>query len=60
MLRAFGAFLVVFSVLSLVVQLEALGAVFAICALCFFAMEPLLARLAPAPRSSRMREETLL
>jgi hypothetical protein len=60
MLRAFGAFLVVFSMLSLVVQLEALGAAFAVCSLCFFAIDPLLAELVPAPRSPKMRGETLL
>lgn len=60
MLRAFGAFLAVFSVLSFVVQLEALGLVFAVCALCFFALDPLLAQFVPTPRSTRMRGEPLL
>ncbi len=60
MLRAFGAFLAVFSILSLVVQLEALGVAFAVCALCFFALDPLLAQFVPAPRSPRMQGEPLL
>lgn len=59
MLRAFGAFLVLFSLLSLVVHLQALGSLFAVAALCFFAIDPLKAQFAPAPRSSRMREEPL-
>jgi len=60
MLRAFGAFLVVFSLLSLVVQLPALGTVFAISALCFFAVDPLVSQFVDSPRSSRMREDALL
>ena len=60
MLRAFGAFLVVFSLLSFVVHLQALGSLFAIAALCFFAIGPLMSQFAPAPRPSRMRGEPLL
>jgi hypothetical protein len=59
MLRVLGAFLVVFSLLSLVVHLEELGSVFAIAALCFFAIDPLRAQFMPAPRPSRMRGEPL-
>ena len=59
MLRALGAFLVVFSLFSLVVHLEALGSLFAIAALCFLAVDPLKAQFASAPRPSRMRGEPL-
>ncbi|HEX4783171.1 MAG TPA: hypothetical protein VH350_02450 [Candidatus Sulfotelmatobacter sp.] len=60
MLRAFGAFLVVFSLLSFVVQLQALGTIFAIGALCFFAIDPLVSQFVPSPRPSRVREDALL
>lgn len=53
MLRPFGAFLVVFSVLSLIVHLEQLGSVFAMGALSLFAIDLLVARFAKAPRSSK-------
>jgi hypothetical protein len=59
MLRALGAFLVVFSILSLVVHLNALGSVFGTGALSLFAIDQLVAQFARAPRSSRMREEPL-
>ena len=60
MLRAFGAFLVVFSILSLVVHLQALGSVFGMGALSVFAIDQLLAQFVKTPRSSRMRGEPLL
>ncbi|HET7890673.1 MAG TPA: hypothetical protein VFL34_04070 [Candidatus Sulfotelmatobacter sp.] len=59
MLRAFGAFLVLFSLLSLLVHLQALGSIFAIAALCFFAVEPVMAQFERTPRASRMRGEPL-
>lgn len=59
MLRALGAFLVLFSLLSLLVHLQALGTIFAVAALCFFAIEPVMAQFVPAPRPSRMPGERL-
>jgi len=55
MLRAFAAFFVVFSILSLLVQLNALGSVFGMAALTLFAIEELKAQLAKSPRPSRVR-----
>jgi hypothetical protein len=60
MLREFGAFLVVFSILSLLVQLNVLGNVFGMAALSLFAIDELVSQFAKAPRSSRMRGEPLL
>ena len=60
MVRAFGAFLVVFSLLSLVVDLNVLGTVFGMAALSLFALDQLLAQFARTPRPSRMRGEPLL
>jgi len=60
MLRAFGAFLVVFSILSLVVNLNALGSGFGIAALFLFAIDELFAQFAKTPHSSRLRGEPLL
>ena len=59
MLRAFGAFLVVFSILSLLVHLQVLGSVFAIGALSVFAIDQLVAQFAKTPRSSRLPGEPL-
>lgn len=59
MLRAFGAFLVVFSILSLLVQLNALGSVFGMAALSLFGIDELMAQLAKSPRPSRMRGQSL-
>jgi hypothetical protein len=60
MLRAFSAFLVVFSILSLVVSLTALGSVFGMGALSLFAVDQWMSQFAPTPRPSRMRGERLL
>jgi hypothetical protein len=60
MVRPFCAFLVVFSILSLLVQLNALGRVFGMAALSLFAIDELVYQFAKAPRSSRMRREPLL
>jgi len=59
MLRAFGAFLVVFSILSLLVQLNALGSVFGMAALSLFAIDELVLQFAKNHRSSRMPGEPL-
>jgi len=59
MLRAFSAFLVVFSILSLVVHLNALGDVFAMAALSLFAIDELVLKFAKTPRHSRMPGEPL-
>jgi hypothetical protein len=55
MLRPFGAFLVVFSILSLLVQLNALGSIFGMAALSLFAVDELVYQFARTPRSSKMR-----
>jgi hypothetical protein len=60
MLRAFGAFLVVFSVLSLIVHLGVLGNVFGMAALSLFAVDELVFQLAKGSRSARVQGETLL
>jgi hypothetical protein len=60
MLRAFGLFLLVFSLFSLVVHLDALGGLFGIGALSMFAIDQLAANIAKSPRSPRMRGEPLL
>ena len=57
MLRAFSAFLVVFSILSLVVHLNALGDVFGMAALSLFAIDELVVQFAKTSRHSRMRRE---
>jgi len=57
MLRALSAFLVVFSILSLVVHLSA--DVFGMAALSLFALDELVVKFAKTPRHSRMREEPL-
>ena len=59
MLRALGAFLVVFSVLSLVVHLNGLSGVFGAGALSVFGIDLMLAQFATTPRSSKMRGEPL-
>ena len=60
MLRVFGAFLVVFSILSLVVHLQELGSVFGMGALSLFAIDQLVAQFAKTPRSSKVPGEPLL
>ena len=55
MLRAFGAFLVLFSILSLLVHLEGLGSLFAIGALSLFAVDQWITQFAKTARPSRMR-----
>jgi hypothetical protein len=59
MLRTFSAFLVVFSILSLVVHLNALGDVFGMAALSLFAIDELVVKFAKTTRHSRMRGEPL-
>ena len=59
MLRAFSAFLVVFSILSLVVHLSALGDVFGMTALFLCAIDELVVKFAKTPRHSRMPGEPL-
>jgi hypothetical protein len=59
MVRAFGAFLVVFSLLSLVVHLEILGSVFGMGALSFFAVDHLIVQFAKTSRPSRIPGEPL-
>lgn len=59
MLRVFGAFLVVFSALSLVVHFQQLGSVLGIGALTFFVIDRLVVQFAKTPRSSRMPGEPL-
>ena len=60
MLRAFGAFLTVFSLLSLAVGLEALGTVLGMVAFSLFAIDELLVQFAASPRSSRIPGEPFL
>ncbi|GEM_PF-6664754 len=59
MLRAFAAFLVVFSLLSLIVHLQILGSVFGMGALSLFAIDQLVVQFAKAPRTSRIPGEPL-
>ena len=59
MLRVFGPFLVVFSLLSLVVHLQWLSSIFGIGALFLFAIDQLVAQFAKTPRSSRIPGEPL-
>ncbi len=54
MLGAFCAFLVVFSILSLVVHLDLLCSVFGMSALSLFVIDKLIALFAKSPRSSRI------
>lgn len=60
MLRAFAAFLVVFSMLSLVVELNGLSTVFGILAVLVFAIDALSMRFARNPRPARYPEELVL
>ncbi len=60
MLRAFGLFLLVFSLLSLVVRLDALSGLFGTGAAAMFVVDQLTIVLAKSPRTSRMRGEPLL
>jgi hypothetical protein len=60
MLRAFGAFLAVFSLLSLTVHLEALGTVLGMAAFSLFAIDELLVQFAGRRRSSRIPGEPFL
>jgi hypothetical protein len=60
MVRAFGLFLLVFSLLSLVVHLDGLGGLFAVGALCLFAIDLFAAQFARSARPSRMRGDPLL
>ena len=60
MLRAFGAFLTVFSLLSLAVHLEALGTALGMAAFSLFAIDELMNQFAGSPRSSRIPGEPFL
>lgn len=59
MLRVLGAFLGVFCLLSLIVHLNQLTAVFAVTAAVLFALDLALVRLLKAPRTARLREPIL-
>ena len=59
MLKAFGAFLILFCVLSLLVQERGLGELFGASALALLAIDLLRARYGRSPRQSRMRENIL-
>lgn len=59
MLRTFAAFLMVFFLLSWVVNLELAGYVFGMAALSLFAIDLLTAHSAKGARSLRMRGEPL-
>jgi hypothetical protein len=60
MLRAFGLFLLVFSLLSLVVRLDGLGGLFGTGALSILVIDQLASNLSRDPRASRVRGEPLL
>ena len=60
MLRALGAFFMVFSLLSLVVSLEALGRLFGMCARAMFGLDLLLPYFTKSARPPRMTRELLL
>lgn len=60
MLRAFGLFVLVFAVLSLVVHLEDMGKLFGTGAFCLFAIELAITHYAKGPRPTRMRGQPLL
>jgi hypothetical protein len=60
MLRAFGLFVLVFAVLSLVVHLNDMGELFATGALFPFAIEVAMEHFAKGSRPTRMRGEPLL
>jgi hypothetical protein len=59
MLRALSAFLVVFSILSLLVHLQALSGIFGMGAVSLFIIDRLLVQFAKTPRPSRMPGEPL-
>jgi len=59
MLRALGAFFVVFSILSLLVHLQGLGSIFGMGAVSLFTIDELLAQFAKTARSSRTPGEPL-
>ncbi len=59
MLRALGAFLALFSLLSLAVNLNLTGYVFGMAALSLFGVDLLRARFSQGPWPSRIREEPL-
>ena len=60
MLRAFGAFLAVFSLLSLAVHLEALGTALGMASFSLFAIDELLNHFARTQRPSRIPGEPFL
>jgi hypothetical protein len=60
MLRAFGLFVLVFAVLSLVVHLNDMGELFGTAALCLFAIELAVEHFAKGSHPTRMRGEPLL
>lgn len=60
MLRTFGLFLLVFSLLSLLVHMDATSGLFGAASLACFVADILLAQTAKHPRHSRMRGGPLL
>ena len=60
MLRTFGLFLLVFSLLSLFVHLDATSRLFGTGSLACFIVDLVVAQFAKHPRHSRMRGEPLL
>jgi hypothetical protein len=60
MLRAFGLFLLVFALLSLVVHLDRVGQLFGTAALCLLAIELVTEHSAKGTRPNRLRGEPLL
>ncbi len=60
MLRAFGAFLLLFSLLSLIVHLSGMVFLFGVGALALFVIDQLAAPAASDPRGSRIRKQPLL
>ncbi len=59
MLRVLVAFLALFSIFSLVVQLDALSSVFGMAAVLLLAIDVLVAQFARTPQSSRMPDKPL-
>jgi hypothetical protein len=59
MLRAFGLFLLVFSLLSLIVHLNGLSSLFGVGALSLFGFDRLASHLTGKARPARMRGESL-
>jgi hypothetical protein len=60
MLRAFGMFLLLFALLSLVVHLDGMGQLFGTAALCLFAIALIVEHWAKGHPPTRMRGEPML